>query len=403
MMPPQHFVLPPNGNGMQPNGNSGNRPPTQPNSPTLSDYKLEIRQHPVVARTAIGKEKDRKPVDPPPIIQLRVSMDADPHQFWLQCPYFFMTCCLLDKDGNKKKDVTLSPSLLLGSNSSSLHKLKDTDNTDGGFFVFGDLSIKQEGEYRLKFTLFKLNNETCTCLASIVSDPFTVYPSKTFPGMSESTFLTRSFSDQGVRLRLRKDSRTMSTRKRNNAAAGLSDRMSDRPTRQRMDSHYDDIPEEHHYHHSMPGGPRGPPLNTSMGGMPPSGHDGLQHSPQDLPRHNSFTSNPYAPYGGHRGPSEPRSNHLPPSADFYHSPVSYGSASSQGVYGGMAPLASPAHSINQHPSTMAPLPAMTAAVMPPGTVGMSPSTMYLPSPQTLPPYDVPYGGQHQGGHGPHGA
>jgi hypothetical protein len=28
-------------------------------------------------------------------------------------------------------------------------------NLDGGFFVFGDLSIKVEGEYRLEFTLYE--------------------------------------------------------------------------------------------------------------------------------------------------------------------------------------------------------------------------------------------------------
>lgn len=27
---------------------------------------------------------------------------------------------------------------------------------DGGFFVFGDLSIKVEGEFRLQFTLFEM-------------------------------------------------------------------------------------------------------------------------------------------------------------------------------------------------------------------------------------------------------
>lgn len=27
---------------------------------------------------------------------------------------------------------------------------------DGGFFVFGDLSVKKEGEYRLRFSLFEM-------------------------------------------------------------------------------------------------------------------------------------------------------------------------------------------------------------------------------------------------------
>lgn len=31
-----------------------------------------------------------------------------------------------------------------------------TRGLDGGFFVFGDLSVKIEGEFRLKFTLFEM-------------------------------------------------------------------------------------------------------------------------------------------------------------------------------------------------------------------------------------------------------
>lgn len=36
-----------------------------------------------------------------------------------------------------------------------------------------------------------------------------VYAAKNFPGMAESTFLSRSFGDQGVRLRIRKEPRTL--------------------------------------------------------------------------------------------------------------------------------------------------------------------------------------------------
>ncbi|KAL8710728.1 MAG: hypothetical protein Q9220_004746 [cf. Caloplaca sp. 1 TL-2023] len=45
---------------------------------------------------------------------------------------------------------------LSGTVVSSLHRLKDTDNSDGGFFVFGDLSVKVEGEYQLRFRLFEM-------------------------------------------------------------------------------------------------------------------------------------------------------------------------------------------------------------------------------------------------------
>jgi len=120
---------------------------------------------------------------------------------------------------------------LLGTVVSSLHRLKDTDNQDGGFFVFGDLSVKQEGKYKLLFSLYQMRNDHCDLIIQTTSDTFEVYASKQFPGLAESTFLTRSFSDQGVRLRLRKDSRSMTTRKRNASAAEFARNHSQGPDR----------------------------------------------------------------------------------------------------------------------------------------------------------------------------
>ncbi|KAF7722630.1 hypothetical protein EC973_002902 [Apophysomyces ossiformis] len=97
--------------------------------------------------------------------------------------------------------------VLSGQTVSSMYKLKDIDNRDGGFFVFGDVSVKLEGQFRLKFCLFEITLTGAVNLMSIVSEPFSVYSSKSFPGMLESTFLSRSFSDQGVRIRIRKEHR----------------------------------------------------------------------------------------------------------------------------------------------------------------------------------------------------
>ncbi|KAI4180696.1 MAG: hypothetical protein L6R41_007061 [Letrouitia leprolyta] len=80
---------------------------------------------------------------------------------------------------------------------------------DGGFFVFGDLSVRVEGEYRLRFSLFEMLKTQVVYIKYVLSEPFTVYSSKAFPGMSESTFMSRSFGDQGVRLRIRKEPRTL--------------------------------------------------------------------------------------------------------------------------------------------------------------------------------------------------
>jgi hypothetical protein len=198
-------------------------------------FDLIVRQQPKYARVAIGKEKgtDRKPIDPPPIVQLKLDGMRDPNNNYLQNPYLILTARLVspkDEDSSTDGDSP-SPSpkenALTGTVVSSLYSLKDTDNSQGGFFVFGDLSVRKEGFYRLEFTLYelKLGDRECWMLNRVLSDRFQVFSQKEFPGMAESTFLTRSFSDQGVRLRLRKDSRSITTRKRNHSVANRAETM----------------------------------------------------------------------------------------------------------------------------------------------------------------------------------
>lgn len=122
-----------------------------------------------------------------------------------------MSCSLLPESDNAQLPSTSGPlgATLAGTLVSSLHRLKDTDNIDGAFFVFGDLSVKHEGNFRLQFSLYEMRPGECSYLKAVISSPFPVHSTKNFLGMSESTFLTRSFSDQGVRLRLRKEPRTL--------------------------------------------------------------------------------------------------------------------------------------------------------------------------------------------------
>jgi len=71
------------------------------------------------------------------------------------------------------------PGAMLGQLCSSLHRLKDVDNqgmstlysrfphhrralklslaTDGGFFIFGDLSVKKLGWHKLRFALYDVS------------------------------------------------------------------------------------------------------------------------------------------------------------------------------------------------------------------------------------------------------
>ncbi|KAG1869353.1 velvet factor-domain-containing protein, partial [Suillus subalutaceus] len=191
------------------------------------EYELTVRQEPKQARMC-GVGADRRPIDPPPIIQLRVidpqtrqppsparldGDDSDPsyaHSF-LQNPYYFMFASLAKPDDDTElhwlKDGKTR--CTTGSVVSSLYHLKDTENRneDAGFFVFPDLSVRTEGSYRLKLSLFEVVGNTVRHCKSIYSAPFYVYTAKKFPGMEESTPLSCSLADQGIKIRIRKDIR----------------------------------------------------------------------------------------------------------------------------------------------------------------------------------------------------
>ncbi|BAE58216.1 unnamed protein product [Aspergillus oryzae RIB40] len=119
------------------------------------------------------------------------SLTRDPQRHYLQSPYYFMCCSLFDPSDDVPVPVPPSTALT-GTLVSSLHRLKDVDNNgtltpvgvvavklaeltglDGGFFVFGDLSVKVEGDFRLKFTLFEMRKDMVTHIKSIISDRFT--------------------------------------------------------------------------------------------------------------------------------------------------------------------------------------------------------------------------------------
>jgi hypothetical protein len=194
--------------------------------------RLIIRQNPKEALvTSEGKEKARKPIDPPPIVELQVPAHLDPRQQYLQSPYLFISVSLINGDTLEPHEGGGAQSLT-GSLVSSLHRLKDTNNKDGGFFIFGDISVKVTGEFRLRFSLFEFQDQGCMVqhLSTINSAKFHVVTTKDFKGMEESTYLSRQFSDQGVRLRLRKEPRGMMGNKRGSYSANTYE-SSDAPSR----------------------------------------------------------------------------------------------------------------------------------------------------------------------------
>ncbi|CAO3636066.1 unnamed protein product [Cunninghamella blakesleeana] len=178
-------------------------------------FSLVIRQQPIQARVCTNNEKDRKAIEPPPIIQIQLNNTSkEESKNFLQNPFYFMFVNLVHS--TTYEDIYQHPPALSGQTVSSMYKLKDITNDDGSFFCFGDLSSKMEGEFRLKFTLCEILNTSAIHRMHIYSQPFHVYHSKNMPKPLNTTFLSRSFADQGVRIRIRKEHRIQgpSVRKR---------------------------------------------------------------------------------------------------------------------------------------------------------------------------------------------
>ncbi|CAO3629178.1 unnamed protein product [Cunninghamella blakesleeana] len=169
-----------------------------------SKYTLKIRQQPLKARLCSFKDKvDRRPLDPPPIVQL-ITDAVDESNY----SKYFLYATLASKDDSEDITFLDNSRTTAGDVVQSLYRLRDINNNDGVFFIFSDISIRMEGFFRLRFTLFEIIGSYAQSKSSVLSDVFQVYSPKSFPGMSESTFLTRLFSEQGVRVRIRKETRS---------------------------------------------------------------------------------------------------------------------------------------------------------------------------------------------------
>lgn len=104
---------------------------------------------------------------------------------------------------------------LIGSLAASAFRLQDTSDRIGIWFILQDLSIRTEGTFRLRFSFVNvgptgppLNGGKAAkapILASCYSEPFTVFSAKKFPGVCDSTPLSKCFAAQGIKIPIRKE------------------------------------------------------------------------------------------------------------------------------------------------------------------------------------------------------
>ncbi|EOQ98812.1 hypothetical protein J056_002765 [Wallemia ichthyophaga EXF-994] len=178
-------------------------------------YTVDIRQHAENARVCSFKEKvDRRPIDPPPIIQLYTD-EVDKSEF-LQSTSLFMTATLINPHGSLEEVYSQrNVRATAGITVQTPTKLKDEHGKgkdNGSFCIWNHISVRQEGHFKLHFRLFERRNLDVIEVASAISNVFTVHNPKNFPGMSESSYLTRCLASQGVRIRVRNENKAIRNR-----------------------------------------------------------------------------------------------------------------------------------------------------------------------------------------------
>ncbi|KAH6654418.1 velvet factor, partial [Truncatella angustata] len=180
-------------------------------------YALTIRQQPMAARSCGFGERDRRVIDPPPIVEVKVddplATPGDVREA-LRIPFMVMHCTIWDDTG--KQDISFMPEeyrqqrRLMGTAVASPFTGRDETGVEGCFFCFPDLSVRTSGTFKLKFILVMADplinfiGARHRIRASAISEVFTVYSAKDFPGMQASTPLTKKLKEQGCLISIKK-------------------------------------------------------------------------------------------------------------------------------------------------------------------------------------------------------
>ncbi|KAK4177463.1 velvet factor-domain-containing protein [Triangularia setosa] len=206
-------------------------PPPQP-SPigSTSEYRISVRQQPYAARSCGFGERDRRVIDPPPIVQLTIhdpSLSPETLGRRLRHQFSVVHCSIYDEKG--ERDMSAMPEdfrqqrRLMGTLVASPFVGQDENGEEGCFFCFPDLSCRTPGSFRLKFALVVLDpmrmcmGDRSKIVATAMSEVFCVFNAKDFPGMKASTGLTKRLKEQGCLISIKKGNE-----KRDTPGAGSS-------------------------------------------------------------------------------------------------------------------------------------------------------------------------------------
>lgn len=226
-------------------------------SKSSSSPRLSILQQPVYSKVTPRSHfnncimtplSEHRPIHPPPILKLTFDEEQIPslnddgadasyenskalsalsnnkalprHVYYST---YFVTVDIVDEEtdgatnvgSNSGNILRFEQDVLSGNKvSSGMHiklpmknetkKLKHFNYDYSICFLFGDISVKKLGKFKLKFKLYEFNNYKIQFKHSIESQIFTVFSQKKFPGAIPSTPLTKYLYKHGARIRQRK-------------------------------------------------------------------------------------------------------------------------------------------------------------------------------------------------------
>ncbi|QIX00426.1 hypothetical protein AMS68_005943 [Peltaster fructicola] len=195
-------------------------PPVSPSNTEITTppytYRLTFRQQPFAARACGHGDRDRRVIDPPPILELKINHRVDGAPMRDRDALFMVNCILMDAETGSQA-VSEDPdcrmaNTLMGASAMSPFSGKDERGFPGTFFIFSDLSCRYQGRFRLRFELVRLDytkmqpGEKHGIVATAETDVFTAFTAKDFPGMRASTPLLKALKRQGLTVSIKKGS-----------------------------------------------------------------------------------------------------------------------------------------------------------------------------------------------------
>nr|GAT53137.1 predicted protein [Mycena chlorophos] len=174
-------------------------------------------------------QKDRRPLDPPPVVELRIYETTPPDSavyeeaqdynavehagFICYAELFkFSDAFAAQQSGNAISPAPLGPDVLVGSTCVQASPVYFAGKTML-VFAFPDISSKMTGDFVLRrvykfLSMAGAGFNSPTLLSWCWGNPFKVYPSRTAPTLEPSTELTKALADAGMAVSIREKKRT---------------------------------------------------------------------------------------------------------------------------------------------------------------------------------------------------